>query len=108
MRNARQNMSHAGLQLAMLGCTADVKVVELQQQIRKLKQCVESIKDPHKEAKKKYYKIHKDDEDIVADIRQRLIQVNLYTHDKGIPWQLIKMATDWKYDIEYKVKGEQT
>jgi hypothetical protein len=90
-------MSH---ELALSGSSKDMQVIELQQQIRKLRKCVDTIKDPHKEAKQKYYKIHKDDENIIADIRQRLIQVNLYTHDKAIPWQLIKMATDWKYDIE--------
>lgn len=78
------------------------KIEQLRDQIKRMRKCVEALKDPHKEAKRKYYRLHKDDEDIIDDIRQRLIQVNLYTHDKAIPWQLIKMATDWRYDINCK------
>jgi len=93
-------------ELERLGCAENGNIPVIQQEIRRLKKIVDKIKDPHKEAKQKYYKIHKDDDAIIADIRQRLNQVNLYTHDKAIPWQLIKMATDWRYDIEHKVKGE--
>jgi len=70
----------------------------LKNEIKSLKKQLNNLEDPHKEAKSIFYKLHKHDEDIIAEIRTRLQTVCLYESDNKIPWQLIKMATDWKYD----------
>lgn len=70
----------------------------LKSEIKSLKKQLGNLEDPHKEAKSIFYKMHKNDEEIIADIRTRLQTVCLYESDNKIPWQLIKMATDWKYD----------
>ena len=72
----------------------------LKSEIKSLKKQLSTLVHPHKEAKSVFYRLHKSDEDIVANIRTRLQTVCLYESDKKIPWQLIKMATDWKYDQE--------
>lgn len=75
------------------------EVMQIKEEIKRLKRQLKRIEDPHAEAKKVFFQQHKHDPDVVEELRNRLRHVNLYTTDKAMPRQQLKMLTDWKYDV---------
>jgi hypothetical protein len=76
-------------------------MVHLQNEIMRLHALYATLQDPLKKAQQIYFEKHKDDEDIINEVRDRLIRVNLYVSDNDLPLNIIKMATDAKFNIEY-------
>ena len=79
-----------------------VTLALLQAEIKKTKQRIKQMEKEEKEKKKEFFALHKFDEDITIDLRNRLLSVDLYESDKKIPNQLRKRLSDMKYDRLYK------
>lgn len=75
-----------------------VAVEQIKTEMARLRKQLRNIEDPESEKKMEFYKLNRKDPDIITEVRNRLISVQLYQSDSKIPWQLIKMVTDWKYD----------